>query len=64
MSVSNPDVMPWPVTSSCNPEVTICPCPIVIVMVMSSGNLDVTSHPLHQSSSWIFHHRGCYQIQL
>jgi len=46
-SASNPDMMDCFVTSSTNPEVIVCPCPIVkviVVMVMSSGNLDVMSH--------------------
>jgi len=42
-------------TSSSNPEVAICPCPVVkvtIIMVMSSGNPDVTSRPYDQVSCW------------
>jgi len=45
-SVSNPDTQSCDVTSSGNPEVAVCPCPIVkvtIVMVTSSCNLDLMS---------------------
>ncbi len=44
ISVSNPDVT---VTSSCNPEVpsVYSIVKVTIVMVMSSGNWDVMSHP-------------------
>jgi len=63
-SVSNPDVMPWPMRSPHNPEVTICPCPIgkvTIFMVTSLGNLDVTSHLLHKKFCWM---SGCHQMPL
>jgi len=50
-SVSNPDVTHHFVTSLHNPEVTVCPCPIVKVNhdpVTSSGNPDVTSSAIYQ----------------
>ncbi len=53
-SVSNPDVMHCSVTSLRNPEMTVCPCPIAkvtILTVMSLGNLDVTSLSIHQVHS-------------
>jgi len=50
-SVGNPDVTHHFVMSPCNPEVTVCPCPIVKVNrdpVMSLGNPDVMSSSSYQ----------------
>ena len=50
-SVGNLDVTHHSVMSPCNPEVTICPCPIANVnhdLVMSLGNPDVTSLSVYQ----------------